>query len=186
MNIIRFLLKHGRTFSVDVNKILWCTPASLGFKIQCACEWHTFVFDINYKYESPLMSQISAYNSSFFFFINIVMLSYKYPSWNTVYNFWQPYINEMGVRDFFIIDPSCRLYALTTWKIFSKIILQHLLYNRIFSSLDLSWIRNGVYYSERNVCMRVSHFIGHMLHASNFRPAKSLSFFFCTMNHDHL
>lgn len=101
------------------------------------------------------MSQISAYNSSFFF-INIVMLSYKYPSWNTVYNFWQPYINEMGVKDFFIIDPSCRLYALTTWKIFSKIILQHLLYNRIFSSLDLSWIRNGVYYSERNVCMRVS------------------------------
>lgn len=141
-------------------------------RVTYICFWYKFINT------SPRLCHKSPHITRVFFFINKVMLSYKYPSWNTVYNFWQPYINEMGVKDFFIIDPSCRLYALTTWKIFSKIILQHLLYNRIFSSLDLSWIRNGVYYSERNVCMRVSHFIGHMLHASNFRAAKSLSFFF--------
>lgn len=63
-------------------------------------------------------------------------------------------------------------------KYFPKLFFNICCIMEFFLFLDLSWIRNGVYYSERTyVCMRVSYFIGHMLPPTS-DPLNHCQFFF--------
>lgn len=63
-------------------------------------------------------------------------------------------------------------------KYFPKLFFNICCIMEFFLFLDLSWIRNGVYYSERTyVCMCVSYFIDHMLPPTS-DPLNHCQFFF--------